>query len=827
MSTALGYILLCLLPVFLYLFVKLLGKIEESKIDKLIKQAQLLNNRYPFAFRQVFGDDIEGFNKEKLQRILSESEDRLRDLERDHKELELKQKEEQKRIIETIAELESKYPHGIKRFCKGKPSVTDKEIVQSEGIIKEYEYRYSKLIRSKQWNDAQQEFSQKSRESALANKCGGHLLEVPYEEVNEEGDNIKSTCHVWLHSFFSYCNDDSLDYTWAPSLQRVSKRVKRLINGEDTIPQSVFDDLISFIVSLPNKPEVIFADDLWAEYSPTFYFKIFQYFREQLENNGIEYWDFEDLESFHDLEKRHYFVIVELFTRSQSAEGDLAFILDTFSSNMPCLTFFSIFRELSIKEAEDIIDKRERKALEVLKQKIKALKEKYPLASDFYIKKYPNSSAKEFVNKEPYLEELEQILSQIKRYRERSEKQAHCYNETKKRIESEFNNWECHDHYVQSTVGNDEVSEAFLLSVPHIELYPFSYDGAIDDSIFPSYKARVKSVSSIEKNDVRIAPSFMKKVLQFIKQYPTPRVFFGNSGRRDKCPNLNQYHFSALRNLLKDEGIPFCDVPDDMVLKDTTNDTLIIIELISSADTVSTNSSKVLLAHDTDCCLVYFSFWHEVSPHELSLIAEQKDNLIVKPNVKEALDTTILIVQPKSPVLKQNYQGIKDYLEANNVFFFFHFTDIRNIDSIKENGGLYSWRYCEEHNIKIENAGGDETSRSLDKRHKLEDYVRLSFCTDHPMAWRLKQDGSTLVLLKIKSEVAWLQGTLFSDLNATDNNHHHGPSIEDLKRIDINATRSHYLSKESDLFKKHQAEVLVKTWVPLEYIVNIDNPYLI
>ena len=309
MSTALGYILLCLLPVFLYLFVKLLGKIEESKIDKLIKQAQLLNNRYPFAFRQVFGDDIEGFNKEKLQRILSESEDRLRDLERDHKELELKQKEEQKRIIETIAELESKYPHGIKRFCKGKPSVTDKEIVQSEGIIKEYEYRYSKLIRSKQWNDAQQEFSQKSRESALANKCGGHLLEVPYEEVNEEGDNIKSTCHVWLHSFFSYCNDDSLDYTWAPSLQRVSKRVKRLINGEDTIPQSVFDDLISFIVSLPNKPEVIFADDLWAEYSPTFYFKIFQYFREQLENNGIEYWDFEDLESFHDLEKRHYFVI--------------------------------------------------------------------------------------------------------------------------------------------------------------------------------------------------------------------------------------------------------------------------------------------------------------------------------------------------------------------------------------------------------------------------------------------------------------------------------------------------------------------------------------
>ena len=244
------------------------------------------------------------------------------------------------------------------------------------------------------------------------------------------------------------------------------------------------------------------------------------------------------------------------------------------------------------------------------------------------------------------------------------------------------------------------------------------------------------------------------------------------------------------------------------------------------AKTVSTNCSKVLLAHDKNCCLVYFSFWYEVSSEELSERIEQKGLIIKKPNTEENT-ITIPVVQKKALALKQNYQRFKDYLETNNVSFFFHFTDIRNIESIKKNGGLYSWRYCEEHDIHIENAGGDETSKYLDTKHGLDDYVRLSFCTDHPMAWRLKQDGCTLVLLKIKVDVAWLQGTLFSDINAADNAHHHGPSLDDLKRVDINAARMHYLPNTSEFFKKHQAEVLVKTHVPLEYIVNIDNPYII
>lgn len=174
--------------------------------------------------------------------------------------------------------------------------------------------------------------------------------------------------------------------------------------------------------------------------------------------------------------------------------------------------------------------------------------------------------------------------------------------------------------------------------------------------------------------------------------------------------------------------------------------------------------------------------------------------------------------------LKSNHIAIRNHLSANNIRYLYHFTDRRNLDSIRRNGGLYSWKYCDTHNIEIPYAGGDSTSRSLDCRYDLEDYVRLSFCDDHPMTYRLSKKGYNLVLLKIKVEVAELESTLFSDMNATDNNCRYGGSLADLQRVDLNATQQHYLRNTDPLFKKHQAEVLVKTFIPIDKIINIDFP---
>lgn len=157
---------------------------------------------------------------------------------------------------------------------------------------------------------------------------------------------------------------------------------------------------------------------------------------------------------------------------------------------------------------------------------------------------------------------------------------------------------------------------------------------------------------------------------------------------------------------------------------------------------------------------------------------------------------------------KQDAEIIKTYLEHNGVQYFYHFTDRRNLESIIKNGGLFSWKYSLDNGVTITCPGGDKWSRELDQRFGLEDYVRLSFCDDHPMSWRLKKNGSDLVLLKIKKEVALFSGTLFSDINAAASNHHHGGSYNDLLFVDIRATRRHYLRSTDPDFGKHQAEVM-------------------
>lgn len=164
-------------------------------------------------------------------------------------------------------------------------------------------------------------------------------------------------------------------------------------------------------------------------------------------------------------------------------------------------------------------------------------------------------------------------------------------------------------------------------------------------------------------------------------------------------------------------------------------------------------------------------------------------------------------------------------LEKENIEYFYHFTAVENVPLIKKYGGLYSWWSLKQKGINVPFIGGSGgPSQSLDVKYGLQDYVRLSFCNNHPMQYRHKQNGVQLVLFKVDKEVATWSDTLFSDINATDNNHHCGGSISDLRRVNFSAVKRTYVSREDSDFKPHQAEILVKSFIPIKYIKNIDNP---
>ena len=175
---------------------------------------------------------------------------------------------------------------------------------------------------------------------------------------------------------------------------------------------------------------------------------------------------------------------------------------------------------------------------------------------------------------------------------------------------------------------------------------------------------------------------------------------------------------------------------------------------------------------------------------------------------------------------KSNWQEFKAILDQHKIVKLYHFTDRDNLESIIKNGGLYSWGDCEDKGIKIAKPGGGLLSRDLDRRDNLQHYVRVSFTTQHPMMYVAMQDGrlSNPVILEIDPEVIYWQDSKYANMNATRSGAHKGGSLEDFKQIHFESikVRKHFDLPEVEQ-PYFQAEILVKNFIPLEYIKNIGN----
>lgn len=175
---------------------------------------------------------------------------------------------------------------------------------------------------------------------------------------------------------------------------------------------------------------------------------------------------------------------------------------------------------------------------------------------------------------------------------------------------------------------------------------------------------------------------------------------------------------------------------------------------------------------------------------------------------------------------KQNWQEYKAILDKHGITKLYHFTDRDNLESIIRNGGLYSWSDCEKKGIKISKPGGGQLSRQLDSRDGLQSYVRVSFVMQHPMMYVAMNEGriSNPVILEIDPEVVYWDGTLYADRNATKNGANVGGTVDDLNRIHFQSVKAQkHFDLDEDEQQFYQAEVLVKNFIPLQYIRNIGN----
>jgi hypothetical protein len=201
-------------------------------------------------------------------------------------------------------------------------------------------------------------------------------------------------------------------------------------------------------------------------------------------------------------------------------------------------------------------------------------------------------------------------------------------------------------------------------------------------------------------------------------------------------------------------------------------------------------------------------------------LAWTNTNLIVvegpSARVQNAAEGTPL--QPVQPCNEQvnNVKTLRD----NSIKSLFHFTDVSNLDSIRENG-LLTWKKLDERKISSK-MNSSELSHKLDTNKGLVDFVRLSFCKKHPMMYTALKEKriSTPVVLEIKLEVVSRPGVLFCESNATAKAAKASESPRVIRFEVVQAPSQLHVHVSQRPF--YQGEVLVPDCIP-PHLIKIPN----
>jgi len=160
----------------------------------------------------------------------------------------------------------------------------------------------------------------------------------------------------------------------------------------------------------------------------------------------------------------------------------------------------------------------------------------------------------------------------------------------------------------------------------------------------------------------------------------------------------------------------------------------------------------------------------------------------------------------------------------------FHFTDLRNLQSIKGNGGLFSYARLKEKGIDIPAPGGNDWSHEADAYKGMDRYVHLCFRPTHPMEHVARVDGriASSVFLSIHTDVLQIEGVRFTGgvSNKADVETH---SIEEaMGIIDFDMLYGGWKDWsdsgiQARLQRVERYEILVPDHVPFDLILNFPN----
>jgi hypothetical protein len=161
----------------------------------------------------------------------------------------------------------------------------------------------------------------------------------------------------------------------------------------------------------------------------------------------------------------------------------------------------------------------------------------------------------------------------------------------------------------------------------------------------------------------------------------------------------------------------------------------------------------------------------------------------------------------------------------------YHFTDRRNLQRIRELGGLYPLSELEDRGVAILGFVSDAGSREVDRRRNLHRYVHLCFKSSHPMEYVARQEGriSDSIFLEVHPSVMQWEGVRFTAGMANTNNIrlYTLDEARSLSLIDYEVLYTRTNWSDPQVQQRLQAaekyEILVPRIIPLDLIRNLPN----
>ncbi len=163
----------------------------------------------------------------------------------------------------------------------------------------------------------------------------------------------------------------------------------------------------------------------------------------------------------------------------------------------------------------------------------------------------------------------------------------------------------------------------------------------------------------------------------------------------------------------------------------------------------------------------------------------------------------------------------------------YHFTDVRNLPSIRARGrgGLWSLHKLVEEGVEIAAPGGNQLSHDLDDALGLDRYVHLSLAPRPPMIKVVRDEGRIDVIrvLCIDRTVLDLEGVRYTSAVANRNGVELIPVTEAAETglIDFEVLYERLEWRDPEVNARRQAaekcEILVPDAVPLAYIKNMPR----